>query len=144
MSMVDPDLAAVVHIVHDARALVDVGHWERRLRVDPTFALEMRLCKEWGIPHSTFLGWSHLDREKAMGYTLYEAQRCGDCGTHPLDWPEETDEPPLRVEAERCFACQALGEWEDAYRENHTHGGQVDQNAMRGVRTRFVPVELEE
>jgi len=140
-------------LLHRLRLPVDHDHWAQRLRRDPLFAVEMKVCREWGIPHSTFLGgqddpdsepvppgtWSRLDREKAIAYVLHENQRCGSCGTHPIDWPTEDDEP-FEVEGRRCFGCQATQRWLDDYRQAATlRNGEQDPKATWGLFTVLRP-----
>lgn len=133
--------AAFDNLVHDLRLPVDHGHWAARLRSDPLFASEMRVCREWRIPHSEFLSWSALDREKAIAYVVHESARCTECGTHPQDWPTE-DIEPFVVEGVRCFGCRATQEYMDRYRSAATlRNGEPDKAAMWGLRTRLVPKE---
>jgi hypothetical protein len=139
-------LDAVAGALHAAREPVDTDWWARRLANDPRFAAEMALCKRWRIPHSEFLSWSPLDREKALAYELHEAGRCHECGMHPDDWPEEgtfDEVPPFTVEATRCYGCLAMHDFTTSWRKANTHGGEVDERAMKGVRTRFVRTETE-
>lgn len=140
-------------LAHQLRLPVDHDHWAARLRSDPLFAVEMRVCREWGIPHSTFLGgeedlppgaWSRLDREKAVAYVLHESARCKQCGLHPADWPEEDDEP-YAVEGRRCFGCLATSRFLDDYqRANQLSNGETDRRAMWGMFTVLRPASIEE
>ena len=128
--------------LHDCRQPIDLGHWGMRLRADPVFAAEMRVCREWSISHSQFLGWSEVDREKALAYVIHEGQRCKDCGIHPEDWPVETDEPLYEVDATRCFGCQTIQNWLDNYqRKSANADGSPNRQAMWGLRTSLRPTE---
>lgn len=132
---------AVATIIHGMREPVDAAYWARRLSQDGRFAAEMALCKDWGISHSAFKAWSAEDREKALGYQLYESRRCHECGMHPDDWPEDgsfEEAPPFVVEASRCYGCLAMHDFTTDWRKANTHQGQVDERAMKGVRSRFV------
>ncbi len=62
------------------------GPYRRRLRVDPTFFLELQHCHEAGIAHSTFLAWAPADRAKALAFVLEKATRCVLCGTAEWEW----------------------------------------------------------
>ena len=141
------DLHSLDNLLHGLRHPVDHDYWAHRLRVDPTFAVQMQVCREWRIPHSTFLGgeddvppgvWTDLDREKAMAYVLHEGQRCKDCGVHPIDWPEETT-GGFHVEGMFCWGCKASAEYTAAYQDaSKLKNGEIDQGRVRGMRTRIV------
>ena len=98
----------VAPVLHFARWPVDIEHWAFRLLHDPTFAVEMRLCKEWGIPHSEFLGWGDVDRAKAIAHHFHEARRCQGCGIHPAEWQPEQYPPPFVVEFTECPGCAEM------------------------------------
>jgi hypothetical protein len=93
--------------LHQSRWAVDVDYWGYRLQSDHTFAIEMGLCKEWGIPHSTFLEWGDVDRAKAIAHHLHEARRCT-CGIHPDEWDPTEYPPPFVVEFHTCPGCEAM------------------------------------
>lgn len=57
-----------------------------RLRVDPTFFLELQYCDSHGLPHSTFLDWTPEDRAKALAFTMEKNTRCVMCGTAQWEW----------------------------------------------------------
>lgn len=135
------------HFVHDLRSAVDLEALAHRLRVEPMFGVEMRVCREWGIPHSQFLGgdgrWTEDDREKAKAFVMWEQQRCGECGLHATDWPEETslgDRPPFEVHGSRCYGCQAIHAWLDNFRKVNGRG-EDDRSMMWGLRTSLRPTE---
>lgn len=46
----------------------------------------MDVSAAYRIPHSTFLGWSQLDRDKAIWHQIRRAGTCRSCGTHPDEW----------------------------------------------------------
>lgn len=129
----------VLNLLHDLRVPMDMGHWAHRLRSDPMFAVEMRVCREWRIPHSEFLGWDSLDREKALAFVIHEGQRCKECGIHGEDWPTEVDPAPFEVYATRCFGCQAVAQWMDDHRKATTRKGEPDPKAIWGLRTTLRP-----
>lgn len=146
------DVHSLDNLLHGLRHPVDHDYWAHRLRIDPTFAVQMQVCREWRIPHSTFLGgaedpdgyplppgvWTEDDREKAVAFVIHEAQRCKDCGTHPIDWPEETTEG-FHVEGSFCWGCRATGAWMNDYRDASVlKDGKTDESRLRGVRTRIV------
>ena len=99
------DLSAVLHLT---RWPVDADHWAYRLRFDPVFALEMRLCQEYRITHSQFMGWDETDRAKALGHALFEGRRCQGCGIHPDDWDPDAYPPPYEVATRTCPGCADL------------------------------------
>ncbi|MFI2663739.1 hypothetical protein [Micromonospora carbonacea] len=68
------------------------------------------MCRAYQIPHSTFLGWSHDDRSKAIWQYVREKQRCRGCGTRPDEW--QTDhgghQHAYRPVVDRCRGCELL------------------------------------
>lgn len=46
----------------------------------------MDICAAYRIPHSIFLSWSVLDRDKAIWHQIHAAETCRSCGTHPAAW----------------------------------------------------------
>lgn len=123
-------------LIHSLRLPVDHQHWADRLRSDPLFAVEMRVCREWGLSHSQFLAWDPDDREKAIAYVIHEGQRCGSCGIHPDDWPTE-DAEPYEVEGRRCFGCQATERYLSGIRDHAQRTN--DQRATWGLQTVLKP-----
>lgn len=101
------DLPTLQHVTRWGFDLDAIAY---RLRQDQQFALEMRLCKEWRIPHSEFLSWTPEDQAKALGHYVFEAQRCDSCGIHPTDWPDP-DEPDFEVATRVCPGCAELDRW---------------------------------
>ena len=72
-----------------------------------------------GIPHSTFLGWSDDDQDKALMYTAEMATVCRGCGTRQADWDED---PNAYIGNWRiCPGCERLEE-EDANIPDGTKG----------------------
>lgn len=94
-----------------------------RLATDPRFAAELRYCHEHAIPHSEFLGWHPDDQAKALAYAAFESQRCGQCGVHPLLWPEDSRDPPYEVDAHRCQGCVAVDRWTKGIPEHASRAG---------------------
>lgn len=64
------------------------GPYRSRLRYDSEFFLELQLCAEFGISHSTFLDWEPEDRAKAKAYAIEKSFRCTMCGTADWEWDE--------------------------------------------------------
>lgn len=94
----------------------------------------MRVCKDWQIPHSQYLGgppaWTPLDRAKAEALADFEAALCQMCGTNP-DWfdPEKGGHRYAMIaESWRCPGC----ELEAQLREQIPH-------AEKGVHVRLIP-----
>lgn len=50
--------------------------------------MELSLCAEFHIPHSTFLSWSAEDRAKALAFQIEKGERCTLCGTAPWEWED--------------------------------------------------------
>jgi hypothetical protein len=48
----------------------------------------MSVCKEYSIPHSTFMAWDPVDQAKAIAYLLHASEKCSLCGTAEWEWDE--------------------------------------------------------
>lgn len=73
----------------------------------------MRVCKEYQIPHSEFLGrWSEEDRAKAIAYQIHEASTCQRCGTQSWEWdPEQGGSKYAYIPREEiCPGCE-MKDW---------------------------------
>lgn len=103
--------ADVTVLLHAARWSLPYEGIVYRIRQDQQFALEMRLCNDWHIPHSKFLKWDREDQEKALAQFAYERQRCTNCGIHPDDWPDHTI-PMFDAVAETCPGCAERARYE--------------------------------
>lgn len=85
----------------------------------------MRLCNDWGIPHSKFLEeWSDEDRAKAIAYRTHEASYCSMCGTAPWEWDPEQGGSRFAYEPyeEICPGCEKK-EWVRESREGPAPAG---------------------
>lgn len=61
----------------------------QRLRIDPSFALELGYAVEHGIPWSRYLEeFSSADRGWVIAHTMEQAERCDMCGTASWEWEE--------------------------------------------------------
>jgi hypothetical protein len=49
----------------------------------------MAVCAEYRMPHSEFLSWSQLDRDKAIWWHVRVKSTCQNCGTRDAEWEEE-------------------------------------------------------
>lgn len=47
------------------------------------------MCAAYHMPHSEFLGWSALDRDKAVWWEARQRAVCQQCGTRPEEWDAE-------------------------------------------------------
>ena len=130
-------LSRVLPTIPVERGQVPADEFLWRFLSDPTFAAEVAYCCTHGLPHSEFLGrvvypgearWLPRDRAVALAYQQYMAERCGDCGTHPDQWPEGMRGYPMDPEWERCQACRAIGAAES---------DQPDEGTPRGVRVKW-------
>lgn len=67
----------------------------------------MGYCGPRGIPYMHWLGgppgWTHRDRELALGWLLRERRRCSSCGLHPDDDPDD-----YRARRHQCPGCAKL------------------------------------
>jgi hypothetical protein len=58
----------------------------KRIDRDPQLQLELDYCVPKGIPHSEFLAWSQIDRDKAIAWVIREMKACPNCGTRGEEW----------------------------------------------------------
>lgn len=99
----------------------------------------MAVAEKYATPRSIVIGgpvpapgeplWLPEDLEWAVAYERFKASRCGGCGTHRDEWPDDPNAPdPYVTERDRCPGCHALAqEDEDIQNEGH------DALAMRAV-----------
>jgi hypothetical protein len=121
------DLPSLFHL---ARWGFDYEGIVHRLRNDDQFALEMRLCNEWHMPHSVFLDWEPEDQANALAAFAYETRRCGRCGIHPMDWPDPMV-PEFDAILEVCPGCAET----DRYQRHITEQQErMPKSAGDGVR----------
>lgn len=75
----------------------------------------MAVCAHYRIPHSTFLGWSHDDRSKALWWHVRERDRCGQCGTRSAEWDEQRggDRNAYTPHLRRCRGCELTAAEQD-------------------------------
>ena len=71
----------------------------------------MRLCNEWGLPHSEFLAWDEDDRAKAVAYAIEDTLRCQLCGTAEWEWDE--DRRAYAPVEKFCLGCYLKSQLED-------------------------------
>jgi hypothetical protein len=77
---------------------------------DPQLAVELRVCRAYGIPHTAFLEWEKSDRDKAIWEHVRSLTACGGCGTRPEEWDPNRGGHPhaYRAVPEPCPGCQQL------------------------------------
>lgn len=69
----------------------------------------MDLCAEvYRIPHSEFLSWDKLDRDKAIWQFINSRQKCPNCGTKDDEWDPEAggDLHAYSAKIKRCRGCE--------------------------------------
>lgn len=118
-------------LLHASRWGFDYEGIVYRLHNDPQFALEMRVCKEWRIPHSQFLSWEPEDQAKALAHYVFEARRCTACGVHPEDWPDPTV-PVFEATSDVCPGCAELDRYQRYVKERTEN---APPSMMDGVKT---------
>jgi hypothetical protein len=84
-----------------------------------------------GIPHSVFLGWDHLDQDKAIAWTLEQRKICGGCGTRKSEW--DSDRNAYIGHIEVCPGCEVIAQEQ----ENAQHSGR------KGLKVGLVPKGME-
>lgn len=70
--------------------------------------MEMEYCGPRGLPHSRFLSWPVLDREKALWWLLRERTKCSQCGTRGEEWDEAQggNRNAYAAEIVTCRGCE--------------------------------------
>lgn len=71
----------------------------------------MAVCAEYRIPHSLFLSWSPLDRDKAIWYQVRQRLTCPRCGTRPDEWDD--DHNAYVADWHHCRGCEVKARAED-------------------------------
>lgn len=92
-----------------------------RIRADVLFGLELDVCASMGMPHSVFLTWSRVDRDKAIARYVATRDVCpGGCGVprEGMGNPEAAD-----YEEVACVHCENREAWQKANRERIERGG---------------------
>lgn len=102
--------------------------YRNRLRVDPSFRLEISYCVDKGIPHEVFLDWEPESRAKVVAYLLEQAESCQLCGTAGWEWEE--NRYAYDVEEVFCPGC---------YRKEVSSDG----DKLPGTRIELVPATRE-
>ena len=99
----------------------------KRIDRDAQLNLELDYCVPRGIPHSVFLSWSQLDRNKALGWLLRELAACPNCRTRPEEWdPKQGGHRRAYIpEIRGCEGCIALGRGEDDPALKQSRGRRV-------------------
>jgi hypothetical protein len=90
----------------------------------------MALCREYGIPHSQFLGagdgtWTPRDRAKARAYEEFLRTVCPQCGTRESEWVTEDGEyeDAYIAVTHRCFGCEEIANKQDEVPEGKAGAG---------------------
>lgn len=80
---------------------------------DANLAVEVALCNELGVAHSTFLGWPDRDQDLAFASAVRKADTC------PAGHPREAMTNPdlMRVHRVHCAVCARTEELNEAFRE---------------------------
>jgi hypothetical protein len=68
----------------------------------------MTVCADYRIPHSEFLGWDPVDRDKAIWWHLRKSETCAGCGTRYDDWDPDKggSRQAYGAEIHRCRGCE--------------------------------------
>lgn len=111
---------------------------------NPLLAAEMRLCQQYRISRSHFLGgplgWTDEDRTLALAFERWAARHCSHCGTRSDEWVDPATgrtvlEQPYVAEPARCYGC---AEMDAVSAELRKAGGDLE-----GVRVRLRPFDPE-
>ena len=72
----------------------------------------MRVCAEYRMPHSEFLAWTQLDRDKAIWWHVRDRATCQSCGTRDEEWDEEVggDRFAYAPAVGHCRGCEVKGQ----------------------------------
>lgn len=68
--------------------------------------MQMRVCEKYQISYSEFLGWDDDDQDLAIAYEIFQADKCGRCGTSRERW--ESDRFAYEPVVERCRGCEMM------------------------------------
>lgn len=75
----------------------------------------MAVCVEYRIPHTQFLEWDQVDRDKAIWWQIRQSEVCTNCGTREADWDPGRggNRNAFKPEIRRCRGCEVKGQLED-------------------------------
>ena len=77
----------------------------------------MAVCAAYRIPHGEFLGWSALDRDKAVWWQARQSGTCQQCGTRPEEWDEAQggDLNAYAGTVAHCRGCEVRGQMQEQF-----------------------------
>jgi hypothetical protein len=83
------------------------------------------------MPHSEFLSWSDLDREKALAYALDDMATCKSCGTKAEDFDPQQGGHRFAYVAEvtRCVGCELIEMEQENVAEDNRKGIRIGLTA---------------
>lgn len=116
------ELVDAARRVNDRRPDPRLGH---RFAADGQLAAEMAVCAVYRMPHSAFLGWDPVDRDKAIWWQIRQSETCRSCGTRPEEWDPNRggDYNAYEPDVATCRGCELKAPMQD----------QID----KGVGTRY-------
>jgi hypothetical protein len=87
----------------------------------------MAVCSAYRIPHSSFLGWSQLDRDRAIWWYIRQRETCSSCGTRPDEWnPEKGGDRHAYVgQVDQCPGCVVVERTQEAPEMKQGRGNHV-------------------
>jgi hypothetical protein len=83
----------------------------------------MGVCADYRIPHSEFLSWDQLDRDKAIWWRFRANQACSACGTRADEW--KADPYFYVAKAVRCRGCELTMQTKKSIKPEDGDGWQV-------------------
>jgi len=77
----------------------------------------MPVCVAYRIPHSEFLTWSALDRDKAIWWQVRTSRTCPQCGTRAEEWDESQggDLHAYTSTVAHCRGCEVRGQMQEQF-----------------------------
>lgn len=90
----------------------------------------MDYCGPRGLPHSVFLDWDPDDQDKAVAWSLAQAEICGGCGTRRAEWRE--DRFAYVAEQWRCPGCELIEQAQEG----------IPEGKAKGIKTFLVPTAM--
>lgn len=90
------------------------------------------MCADYKIPHSQFLEWDQVDRDKAIWWHIRQAETCSGCGTRDVEWDPERGGSRFAYGAaiRRCRGCEVseMAQDSDVFKQGRGNKIQMRRN----------------
>lgn len=134
---------------HHQRNDPDFEPFMARVLADPDYRHTLEFCWRTGVAPSVFIGrvpeageplFTDADRSELLLWARFDAERCSQCGLHPLQWPVayKRGKAPFDVSIEVCHPCREIAR---ASKRETGSGSKKDNEGLgtAGMRPKLTP-----